>query len=471
MAHTHDVIVIGAGSAGLTAAGGCAMWGLKVALVERGPMGGECLNTGCVPSKALLAAALAAQAVRGAERFGVHASEPRIDWAGVKAHVRAAIGAIARHDSRERFEEMGVEVIAGEARFAGRRALDVAGRRLSAPRIVIAAGSTSRVPALPGLGEVPFLTSETLWDLPERPRHLVILGGGGVGTEMAQALRRLGAEVTLASRGHLLPHEDEDAGRVVADRLRAEGVRLIEHVEAKVVERTDAGIAMTLTSGERVEGSHLLIATGRVVDLHALYPEAAGVAWDEKGVTVDARRRTANRAVFAIGGCRVGPRFTHVAGHEGSIAALNIALGWPARAEKRVVPRATYTDPELAQVGLTETAARECHVRVRVEITPFADDDRAVCEGDPAGFVKAVWAGRRLVGATIVGRGAGDLLLPWTLLLKGKASPFALADTIVAYPTRSERSKQAAFQHLTPLLFSTLPRRWAALLAWVRRRS
>lgn len=471
MADTHDVIVIGAGAAGLTAAGGCAMWGLRVALIERGAMGGECLNTGCVPSKALLAAAARAQAVRDAGAFGIEADAPRIDWAGVRAHVHGAIARIAPADSRERFEGMGVEVITGAARLLGGRAVDVNGRRLAAARIVIATGSRPHVPDLPGLSDAPFLTNETLFDLDRLPEHLLILGGGGVGVEMAQAFRRLGSAVTLVTRGRCLPHEDADAAAVVLCRLRGEGVHVVEQAAVRAVERDGRALTLRLGIGQEVTGSHLLVATGRVANLDSLDLAAAGVRTGPDGIVVDARRRTSNRAIFAVGDCRVGARFTHLSGHDGSVAALNIALGWPARVDTVAIPRATYTDPELAQVGLTEVDARARHARVTVRVSPFTDDDRARCEGDADGFVKAIWAGRRLVGTTIVGARAGELLPPWTLLLKRKASPFALADAIVAYPTRSERSKAVAFAHLEPLVFSAPARRWAALLARLRRRS
>lgn len=467
MAVTHDVIVIGAGAGGLTAAGACAMWGLRVALIERGTMGGDCLNTGCVPSKALLATAARAHAMRGA-RFGVSGGEPSVDWAGVRAHLRSTIATIAPGDSRERFEGLGVKVIAGEARFIDRRGVEVAGRTLRAPRIVIATGSRPRIPNLPGLTDVPYLTNETLFDLPILPRHLLVLGGGGIGVEMAQAFRRLGSAVTLVTRGGCLPREDVAAAAIVIDRLREEGVRVLEHTEVREV----AGdVVLRLASGETITGSHLLVATGRTVDAGALNLAAAGVTTREDGIVTDAHRRTSTPGIYAIGDCREGPRFTHVSGYEGSLVALRIALGWPGSVDSRALPRATYTDPELAQVGLTEAEARARFVRVTVRIQRFDHDDRAICEGDTTGFVKAVWAGRRLVGATIVGAHAGDLLLPWSMLLRRKASPFALADTIIAYPTRSERSKAVAFDRIEPLLFSEPVKRWAALLAWARART
>ncbi len=469
MRHTHDVIVIGAGAAGLTAAGGCAMYGLKVALIERGRMGGECLNTGCVPSKALLAATHRAQAVRTAAHLGIITGEPRIDFAAVHAHVQAAIARIAPHDARERFEAMGVDVIAGEARFVSPHGVRVGERTLSAPRIVIATGSRPRLPDIPGLAETPHLTNETIFDLTQLPDHLVILGGGAIGVEMAQAFRRLGAAVTLVEADRPLAHEDADAAALLLDTLRAEGVRILAGTPARRIAATATGIEVTLGDGQTIAASHLLVATGRAPDLASLGLAAAGVTVGEDGIVVDAYRRTSARHILAIGDCRAGPRLTHVAGHEGTLALRRVALGLSARANYSALPRAIYTEPELAQVGLTEADARATHGDVVVTTTPFADDDRALAENDAAGFVKLVRARGRVVGVTIVGTHAGEQLLPWSQILARHASAFALAGTIVAYPTRSEASKAAAFESARPLLFHPALKRWAALLAWARR--
>ncbi len=469
MAYTHDVIVIGAGAGGLTAAGGCARFGLKVALIEMGAMGGDCLNTGCVPSKALIAAAASAQAAATADRFGVELGHRQVDFRAVHAHVRRSIERIAPNDSRERFEAMGVEVIAGAARFINGRSVAVGDRTLSASRIVIATGSRPLLPSLPGLPDVPFLTNESLFDLTERPRHLAILGGGPIGIEMAQAFRRLGSEVTLLEAGRCLAHEDPDAAAIVLARLRAEGVCIEEQTCAAEVCRQGEDICITLGSGRETLASHLLVAVGRFTDFEGLGLSAAGVAYSESGIRVDERRRTSNRRIFAVGDCREGPRFTHVAGHEGSVVALNIALGWPAKVDFRALPRVTYSHPELAQVGMTEAEARERFGSVDVRTAPFSHDDRAIAEDETEGFVKMVRAKRRLVGVTIVGAHAGEMLLPWTLAIRGKATPFAIADAIVAYPTRTERSKAAAFAAYEDLVFHPRVRRWAALLAGARR--
>ena len=468
VADTHDVLVIGAGAAGLTAAGGCAMFGLKVALIERGAMGGDCLNTGCVPSKALLAAAARAQEVRTAGRFGILAGEPRIDFAGVRAHVHGVIAAIAPKDGRERFEAMGVEVIAGEARFTGDRALEVNGRRLAAPRVVIATGSRPVIPDV--LAGLPVLTNETIFELEALPARLAIIGGGPVGVEMAQAFRRLGSAVDLVTSGRLLARDDEDAVRVVREQLQREGIVIHEHTELERAEQVGQDVVLHLHGGATLAATHVLAAAGRHVDLGALNLAAVGLEAGKDGIAVDANRRTPAKGVYAIGDCRKGPRFTHASGRDGAAVVLAIALGWSSKVNGDTLPAVTYTDPELAQLGPTEAAARSRLGKVEVAVEPFANDDRAVAEGSTEGFIKTVHAGRKLVGVTIVGRSAGDLLLPWGLVMAGKASLFALAQTVVAYPTRSERSKEVAFRRYEPLIFGKAAKAWARRLASRRRR-
>ena len=464
---THDAIVIGAGSAGLTAAGGLAMFGLRVALVEGGEMGGECLNTGCVPSKALIAAAARAGAAKRAA-LGVTLAAT-VDWAGVSAHIHEAIATIAPHDAQARFEKMGVEVIRAQARFRDARTLLAGDRELHAPRIVIATGSQPAIPPIDGLAEVAYLTNETLFALDRLPEHLIVLGGGAVGCEMAQAFVRLGARVTVIEAEAALAREDADAAALVLDGLRGEGVDLRVGVAAVQAERVDTGVRLTLASGESVEGSHLLVATGRRANIDRLDLDVAGVRHGTDGIEVDARRRTSQRHIFAIGDCRAGPRFTHVAGYEGSLVVLQIALGWPAKVDWRALPRAIYTEPELAQIGLIEAEARAHFSDVTVTRESFADNDRAVTEGDPRGFIKLVQRGGRVLGVTIVGAGAGDLLLPWAQVISGKASSFALGSAVIAYPTRSEIGKAAAFAAWEPRVFGVWPKRWARLLARLRR--
>ncbi|MBV9749109.1 MAG: FAD-dependent oxidoreductase [Acetobacteraceae bacterium] len=469
MRYTHDLIVIGAGAAGLTAAGGCARLGLRVALIERDRMGGECLNTGCVPSKALIAAARRAHLMRSAPAVGVAAVEPEIDFARVRAHVQAAIAAIAPHDSEERFQGWGVEVIRGHARFLDARSVAVDGRLLAAPRIVVAVGSRPAIPDIEGLARTPYLTNETVFDLDVLPRHLVVLGGGTVGLEMAQAFRRLGAAVTVVEAERPLSRDDPDAAAVVLEHLAAEGVAIRSGTRASRVATMPDGVRVDVEQGEAVTGSHLLVAVGRRAALDGLGLDTAGVETTAGGIQVDARRRTSNYRIYAIGDCRAGPRFTHAAGYEGALIVREVALGLRAAADYRALPWVTYTDPELAHVGLTEAAARERHGRVEIHRLPFSDNDRAVAESAVAGFAKVVKARGRVVGATLVGAGAGELVMPWSLAIAGKASPRAISGAIVPYPTRSEVSKAVAFAGYEALVFGRQARLWARSLARMRR--
>ena len=473
MKSSHDAIVIGGGAAGLTAAGGCALFGLKVALVEGHRMGGECLNNGCVPSKALIAAARRAAEARVATRHGVTLAEPRVEWSGVMAHVRRAIADIEHHDSKETFEAMGVEVILGWARVTGKHSVEVDGRALTAPRIVIATGSKPAVPPIEGLDAVPYLTNESLFELAERPHHLVIVGGGVIGMEMAQAFRRLGSAVTVVNPGPLMGRDDPESVAVVREVMEAEGVRFLDGKVARVEGepgslRADVDLADGGT--ETVDGSHLLVAVGRKANCTGFGLEEAGVAMNRNGIATDPRRRTSVRPIYAIGDCRDGPRLTHVSGYEGSNVALEIVTGLPTKVDYRALPWCTYTDPEVAQIGLTEAEARERYgERVTVVREEFSENERAVAEGASIGHAKLVLKGKKVLGASIVGKHAGELLLPFTQSITGKSSTFALGSAIIAYPTRSEISKAAAFTAWEPTVFGSLPKKYAALVAKLRR--
>ncbi len=473
MKFSHDAIVIGGGAAGLTAAGGCALFGLKVALIEGYLMGGECLNNGCVPSKALIAAAKRAAEARVATRHGVTLAEPEVDWAGVMAHVRRAIADIEHHDSKETFEAMGVEVILGRARVTDRHSVEAEGRVLTAPRIVIATGSKPAVPPIAGLDDVPYLTNETLFELAEQPRHLVIVGGGVIGMEMAQAFRRLGSAVTVVNPGPLMSRDDPDSVAVVRGVMEEEGVRFLDGKATRVEGEAGAvraHVELADGGGEVVDGSHLLVAVGRVANSTGFGLEELGVAMNRNGIATDKRRRTSVRSIYAIGDCRDGPRLTHVSGYEGSNVALEIVTGLPTRVDYRALPWCTYTDPEVAQIGLTEAEARERHGdRITVIREEFSENERAVAEGSSLGHMKMVLRGKKVLGVSIVGRHAGELLLPFTQSITGKSSTFALGSAIVAYPTRSEISKAAAFSAWEPTVFGSLPKRYAAFVARLRR--
>ena len=460
-----DLCVIGAGSGGLTVAAGGAQMGASVILIEKGEMGGDCLNYGCVPSKALLAAGHAAQAMRDAGRFGIAAVEPEIDFAAVNAHVRGVIDGIAPMDSQERFEGMGVQVIRAAARFTGPREVEAGGQRIRARRFVVATGSTAAIPPVPGIGDVPVLTNETIFDLETRPEHLIVIGGGPIGAEMAQAHRRLGCRVTVLEMFALLGRDDPEAAEVVRRRMRAEGIAIHEGIQIQDVSGGAGNITATIArdgATETIQGSHLLVAAGRKTNVDGLGLDEAGIEYSPKGIVVDARLRSSNKRVFAIGDVAGGYQFTHVASYHGGIVLRN-ALFWllPGKANHDAVPWVTYTDPELAQVGLTDVQAKEkLGDGINILRWPLAENDRAQAERQPDGFAKIVTDRKgRIVGATIVGAHAGELILPWVLAVSGKQKIGRMAGVIAPYPTLSEVGKRAAGSYYAPKLFSERTRR------------
>jgi pyruvate/2-oxoglutarate dehydrogenase complex dihydrolipoamide dehydrogenase (E3) component len=465
-----DVAVIGAGAAGLSVAAISAGLGLKVALFERAAMGGDCLNHGCVPSKALLAAAHAAHAARRAGRFGVVLPPPAIDWAGVRAHVAGAIAAIAPNDSEERFTAMGVTVVRATARFVAPDAIEAAGRRFRFRRAVVAAGSAAIVPPIPGLAEVPFLTNETLFALDAPPGHLVVVGGGPVGLEMAQAHARLGCRVTLIESARIAGREDPECIAPLRAALLEDGVALHEGAEVAAVSRDGPGIAVVLGDGTRIPGTHLLLAVGRAPRLAGLGLDAGGIAHSPRGIaTTRALRSTTNRRVWAAGDIadpeRLGPRaFTHVCSQHAGIIARAMLFRLPARLSYDALPRVTYTDPAIAQIGPTEAelraAGREDLVISRWSL---AENDRLVAEGRAEGLVKLVADRKgRLLGASVVGPGAGEMAGMFALAIGRRLS--ALAGAVLPYPTAQEAAKRAAGEFYAPKLLSPAVKRILGLL-------
>ncbi|NEX95093.1 FAD-dependent oxidoreductase [Caulobacter sp. 17J65-9] len=464
-----DLAVIGAGSGGLSVAAGAAQLGLKVVLFEKGEMGGDCLNWGCVPSKALIAAADAAAAARSAERLGVRA-EPQVDFPAVMAHVRRAIETIAPHDSQARFEGLGVTVVREAARFTGPRTVESDSVCVTARKVVIAAGSHPRLPALPGLESVAYLTNETIFSLHELPARLLVLGAGPIGLELGQAFRRLGSEVVVVEHGAPLPREDRDLVEPLLEQLRLDGVERLSGARAVEVDHAPSGVALTVEVGgerRRLEGTHLLVAVGRKPALEGLGLEAAGVAYDAHGVHTDSMLRSvSNRAVFAVGDAAGRQLFTHVAGAHAGLVVRKALFAQSVDVERLVVPRVTYTDPEVAVVGLTEAQARAAYGdRVRVLTAPFSGVDRAVAEGDVRGFGKLVLDPRgKVLGAALVGRSAGELIHPWALALDAKLPLRAFTSFIAPYPTRGEIHKRLASAFYSPILFSGRTRALVSLL-------
>lgn len=459
---TPDLCVIGGGAGGLAVAAGAVQMGARVVLIERGRMGGDCLNYGCVPSKSMLAASRLADIWRRGAEMGIHYQPPRIDFAEMGASIDRVIARIAPHDSVERFERLGVTVIEAEARFTGPRTVAAGGTAVRPRRFVIATGSTPAVPPIPGLDAVPYLTNETIFANRDVPAHLIVIGGGPVGVELAQAHRRLGAAVTVIDTGPILPRDDAELASRLAARLEEDGITIRQ---AAQIARIEPGIAVALADGTRIEGSHLLVATGRRPVLDGLDLAAAGIAATASGITVDARLRTTNRRAYAIGDAAGGPQFTHIAAYHAGIVIRNALFRLPARVDYRALPWVTYTDPELAQIGPTEAAARR-DGPVRVLRWSLAENDRAQTERDLVGEVKIVTRPNgRILGATILGAGAGDLILPWALAVAQRLKIGAMASLIVPYPTRGEAGKRAAGAFYTPSLFSPRTQRLVRLLA------
>lgn len=460
-----DLCVIGAGAAGLSVAAGAAQLGRKVVLIEKGKMGGDCLNYGCVPSKALLAAAARAQGARDGEKYGV-CGEPSIDFPAVMAHVRAAIAAIAPHDSQERFEGLGVTVIRAAGAFIGPRALVAGEREIRAKHFVIATGSSPAVPPIPGLESTPYLTNETIFDLDAPPGHLVIIGGGPIGCELGQAFRRLGAQATIIDALEILNREDSETVGLLRARLTAEGVVLREKAKIARIAPRAGGIAVALESGETIEGSHLLLAAGRRANVDGLGLDNANVAYTDKGIVTDERLRTTNRRIYAAGDVAGGAQFTHLAGDHASTIVRNILFKLPARRRDHLCPRVTFADPEIAAVGLSEDEALKGRGGARVARWNFADNDRAQTEGRAEGFLKLVADRRgRILGASAVGDGAAETINLVCFAMANKLSMRAFANAMPAYPTRGEIVKRAAGAWYAPALFSDRARLLVRLLA------
>jgi pyruvate/2-oxoglutarate dehydrogenase complex dihydrolipoamide dehydrogenase (E3) component len=464
-----DLVVIGAGSGGLSVASGAAQLGLKVVLFERGEMGGDCLNYGCVPSKALIAAASAARIAAHSVALGVTSVSVTVDFPRVMAHVRRAIAAIAPNDSQARFESLGVRVVRESAHFLDRHTVASDTLQVRPRKVVIATGSCPVAPPIPGLEQTSSLTNETVFGLEELPARLIVLGGGPIGLELGQAFRRLGSEVVIVAHRELLGREDRAAADVVLKQVADDGVELL--AGHKVV-RVEAGPAVVVAgpAGERrIEGSHLLVAVGRRAALDGLGLGEAGIAFTDAGVTTDASLRTTNRRVYAVGDAAGRGQFTHLAGAHAALVIRRAVFGLPVDADALVVPRVTYSDPELAAVGLSEAEARKIHGDgLRVERFAFADNDRAQTDGDARGFGRLVTTvNGRVLGVTLVGRGAGELIHLWSLAMSSGLKLSKVTGVIAPYPTRGEISKRLAGQWYAPALFSDRTRLLARLLKHV----
>jgi pyruvate/2-oxoglutarate dehydrogenase complex dihydrolipoamide dehydrogenase (E3) component len=444
----YNLVVVGAGTAGLVAAAGAAILGARVALVERHLMGGDCLTYGCVPSKALIRAARAAHAVSEAGEFGIQSAPPQIDFAELMRRVRRVRAEIAPHDSAARFAGLGVQVFFGHGHFTGRRSLEVEGERLEFSKAIIATGGRPAVPPIPGLIEAGYLTNETVFSLTELPRRLIVIGGGPIGCELAQAFARLGSQVTIVSDGPgLLPREDAEVSAVLEQQLRHEGITMVLGARVERAERSTVGKILIVERGhgsETVTGDELLLAAGRKPNIEGLNLEAAGVAYDEKGVKADDRLRTSNRNIFAAGDIASHYHFTHAAEALGRIALQNALFFGRKRASRLVIPWCTYTDPEIAHVGLHEKDAKASGVEIETVALPLSGNDRGVVDGDTAGFARIHIGrkGRKVLGATLVSRHAGESIGELVLAMQKKMSVGELGAVIHPYPTEAEIIKR-----------------------------
>ena len=448
-----DVLVIGAGSGGLSVAAGASQMGANVVLLEGHKMGGDCLNFGCVPSKALLAAGKQAQAMKTGEKFGVAPVMPEINYATAKDHVHNVIATIEPNDSQERFEGFGINVIREFGHFISPTEVQAGDNIITARRIVISTGSGPFVPPIPGIENVTYYTNENIFDLREKPDHLLVIGGGPIGMEMAQAHIRLGAKVTVIEGLKALGKDDPEAAAIVLDKMRAEGIEIVEDALAEQISEENGVITVETSSGT-FSGSHLLMAVGRKVNIDRLDLDKGNVAHD-RAVKVDAGLRSvSNRRVYAIGDAAGGLQFTHVAGYHAGVIIRSMLFGLPSKAKTSHIPWVTYTDPELAQVGLTEAEAREKHgSAMTVARFDYDENDRAIATGKTAGFIKVMVVKGKPVGATIVGDQAGELIGVWALAIANGLKMGAVAAMVAPYPTLGELNKRAAGAYFSPKLF------------------
>ena len=458
-----DICIIGGGSGGLSVAAGAAQLGASVVLFERAEMGGDCLNTGCVPSKAMLEAAKIAKiANNGMPSMGISAGQAEIDFGAVKAHVRDVIAGIAPHDSEERFRGLGVNVIKSEASFTSKDSVTAIqdGEPISvrAKYFVVATGSHPVAPPINGLEGVSYYTNETIFDLNEKPQHLIIIGGGPIGIEMAQAHRRLGCDVTVIEASAIMGRDDPDLVGRLMTKMTDEGIRLIEQARITSITQNGARIMIDISDGESIEGTHLLVAAGRRPNIDTLNLEAANISYDARGIQTDNRLRSSNKRVYAIGDVAGRHQFTHVAGYHAGIVIRNILFKLPAKLRDDAIPWVTYTDPELAQTGLTWTEAVSRYGAEAVRRTDWElrDNDRARAARRTEGLIRVISDKKgKILGASILAPNAGELIHSWTLALQAGLKMSAMAGTIAPYPSWSEASKRAAGAFFTERLFST----------------
>lgn len=466
----YDLAIIGGGAGGLSLASGCAQLGLKVVLLESGRMGGDCLNYGCVPSKSLLAAAKAFYYAKQAESFGVRCKELTIDFHLVMKHVHQVIDTIAEHDSVRRFEALGVKILQESGKFLNANTLQAGDTVIQSKYFVVATGSSPSIPYIPGLDKVPYFTNETIFSIKEKPKHLIVIGGGPIGCELAQAFAMLGSEVTLLEALNILPKDDVDCVEVVRSQLKMMNIAIYEQIKRlQVKSHSDTHITVSFNCQEdhaTITGSHLLIAAGRQANVNGLGLDRAGVEYTSKGIKVNARLQTSNKKIYAIGDVIATYQFTHIAEYQAGVVLRNLVFKIPSKVDYCAVPWVTYTEPELAHAGMLAVDALK-HSDFKITEWLFADNDRAQTEGNVQGKIKIITDKKaKILGVTIVGPHAGELILPWVMAIRERKSLRAFTDAIIPYPTLSEISKRVAQEFYIPKLFSDKTRR---LVRWLQK--
>lgn len=451
-----DICIIGAGSGGLSVAAGAVQMGAKVVLIEGHKMGGDCLNYGCVPSKAFIAAGKHAYSVTSGSNFGVLAQQAKINYEAVKNHVFNVIKAIEPYDSVERFEKLGVHVIKEFGGFKAKNKVQAGDYIITARRFVIATGSSPLIPEISGLDKVSYFTNETIFELKEQPKHLIIIGGGPIGVELAQAHIRLGARVTLIEGEKVLSKDDPEMVAVVLNRLRLEGVNIVENAIVTEISKTKNGLSVIVKGGGVYKGSHLLLAVGRKANIEKLNLAQAGIEIQNGAIKVNQILKTSNKKIYAIGDVIGGMQFTHVAGYHAGIIIKSALFGLKSKTSNHHIPRVTYTDPEIAQIGLTQAQATEKFgKKLEVISFNFSENDRAKTELITEGLIKLMVVKGRPVGVSIVGIQAGELIQIWALVFANKLKISAIANMVAPYPTFGEINKRVVGAYFSPRLFES----------------
>ena len=450
-----DICVIGAGSGGLVVASAAASFGVDVVLIEKAKMGGDCLNYGCVPSKALIAAGKHMQSARESAQFGVTLNEPRANFSKVHDHVQSVIETIAPMDSVERFESLGVTVLQERGHFTDKNTVQAGEVTIKARRYVVATGSSAFVPPIPGLDTVDYLTNESVFEQTKNPGHLIIIGGGPIGMEMAQAHQRLGARVTVVEGDRALGKDDPELAQIVLDKIRGEGVTILEKAKVTSVDKLAGGKVKvnleTEDGASSVEGNRILVATGRAATVDGLGLDEAGIEYSRRGIMVDQTMRTKNKRVYAIGDVAGGLQFTHVAGYHAGLVIRALLFRLKAKENTHIIPWCTYTDPELAHVGHTEETARQAFKDITILRWPYGENDRAQAERKTAGLLKMIVDRKgRIQGVSIAGAMAGEMMNMWALAISQGLKVKDIAAYVSPYPTMSEIGKRAATSYYAP---------------------